>query len=193
MADTYLEARGLSIETATQARLGVVDSPEPGHEHYAGRLVIPYLDMVGVYALKFRCMSDHNCKETGCSKYLAPSGQEVSIFGVVDCDAVAEVIHIAEGELDRLILRQVFDEPAVGVPGVQTWQPHWHMHFSGFERVLIWPDGDKAGLDLANKIRHVVRNAEVVQVPKGVDVTELFLSGGADVMRAMVGEEEEVD
>jgi len=109
----------------------------------------------------------------------------------LDCDSTADVIHITEGELDRLILKQVFDEPVAGIPGVQNWKAHYPFHFAGFERVLVWPDGDKAGEDLANKIRHQVGNAEVVPVPKGMDVTELFLSVGAEVMRRMTGEEDD--
>jgi len=146
--------------------------------------------MLGVYALKFRCLEHDDCKTVGCSKYMSPTGQETSIYGVLDCDSTEGTIHITEGELDRLILKQVFGEPVAGVPGVQNWKAHYPFHFSGFERVLIWPDGDKAGADLANKIQHQVRNAEVVSVPKGMDVTELFLSVGAEVMRQMVGEDD---
>lgn len=187
----YLRDRGIDEETAAIARIGVVVSPEPGHEQYISRLVIPYVDMLGVYALKFRCIAHEDCKTESCSKYLALPGQDVSIYGVLDCDSVADTIHVAEGELDRIILKLVFpDDAAVGIPGVQTWQAHWPFHFAGFERVLVWADGDKAGQDLGNRIRKEVRNAEVVAVPRGMDVTDLYLAVGPDVMRSMVGEEE---
>lgn len=189
----YLIERGLTdISVIETARLGVVASPEPGHEHLLGRLAIPYIDMLGVYGIKFRCTIGHDCKTEGCTKYLALPGQEVGVYGVVDTDSIRDTIHITEGELDRLVLKQVFpDDPVVGIPGTQTWKPHHHFHFAGFERVLMWADGDKAGLDLANRIRRDVRTAEVVAVPKGMDVTELYLDVGADVMREMAGLDDE--
>lgn len=189
-AISYLTARGITEATAHAARLGVVTSPDPGHERFTGRLVIPYLDKLGVYALKFRCILPHVCKESNCIKYDSPIGQETSLYGVLDTDEVAQTIHISEGELDRLILRQVFDEPAVGVPGVQNWKPHYKFHFQSFDRVLIWPDGDKQGRDLANKLQKELRTLEVVPVPDNMDVTDLFLSVGAEVMREMIGNQE---
>lgn len=189
----YLNARGITDEDViAAARLGVVDSPEPGHEHLRGRLCIPYIDMIGVFGQKFRCTVDHDCKAEGCPKYLALEGQEVGIYGIVDADSTMDTCHVTEGELDRLILKQVFpSEPVLGIPGTQTWKPHHHFHFDGFERVLIWADGDKAGLDLAHRIIKEVRTAELVTVPKGLDVTELYLQVGAEVLRKMAGLEEE--
>lgn len=191
----YLDGRGITDPAViATARLGVVGSPEPGHEHLRGRLCIPYIDMVGVYGQKFRCLVDHDCKASGCPKYLALDGQEVGIYGIVDADSTMDTCHISEGELDRLILKQVFpSEPVLGIPGTQLWKPHHHYHFDGFERVLIWADGDKAGLDLAHRISKEVRTAELVTVPKGMDVTELFLQVGAETLRGMAGVNEEGD
>lgn len=191
-ANSYLRGRGIEEEAAEAARLGVVTSPEVSHEQYVGRLCIPYLDKLGVYAVKFRCMIEHSCKESSCSKYLSPLGQESSLYGVLDADAIATTIHIAEGELDRLILKQVFPgDSAISVPGAQSWKPHYKFHFGGFDRVVIWPDGDKAGEDLANRIQKDVRSAEVAPVPKGLDVTDLYVTSGADTLRQMIGEDDE--
>lgn len=191
----YLTGRGITdIHVIAAARLGVVDSPELGHEHLIGRLVIPYIDMMGVYGMKFRCMMHDDCKAEGCTKYLALAGQEIGIYGICDTDSTRDTIHVTEGELDRLVLMQVFpDDPVVGIPGAQLWKPHHPYHLAGFERVLLWADGDKAGQDLANRIRHDVRAAEVVNIPRGKDVTELYLEVGADVMREMAGMDEESD
>ncbi len=190
-AISYLERRGLSEATAIAHRLGVVTSPELGHERFTGRLAIPYLDRLGVYAIKFRCIKDHVCKLESCPKYDAPQGQETSLYGILDTDEIAQTIHITEGELDRLILRQVFDEPAVGVPGVQNWKPHYRFHFQSFDRVLIWPDGDKAGKDLANKLQRELRSLEVIPVPDGMDVTDVYVARGADTLKLMAGNDGE--
>jgi hypothetical protein len=190
----YLGDRGITQDTAMAARLGVAVSPEPGHEHAINRLVIPYEDKRGVYALKFRCLAHEDCKPDGCTKYLGISGQETSLYGVLDTDSTADTIHITEGELDRLILRQVFpDEPVVALPGSNAWKPHHVFHFSGFERVLVWADGDKAGEKLASDIRRSVRSAETIAMPSGKDVTDVFLESGADVLRGMAGLDEEED
>ena len=172
----------------------MVLSPEPGHEHAINRLVIPYIDKRGVYALKFRCLEHEDCKPHGCSKYLSLPGQETSIYGVLDTDSTQDTIHITEGELDRLIISQVFvGEPVVALPGATSWKPHHVFHFGGFDRVLVWADGDKAGQDLGNRIRKDVRTAETIALPQGKDVTDVFLESGADVLRTMAGMDEEED
>lgn len=189
---SYLQGRGIEEATAQRFRLGFVSTPEPGHEQYAGRLAIPYIDALGVYGLKFRCTVHADCKSEQCTKYLALPGQEVGVYNVIASDSLGDTIHVSEGELDCLILTQVFpDSPVVGIPGAQLWKPHHAFHFSGFERVLLWMDGDKAGTDLGNRIRHDVRTAEIVSIPKGKDVTDLYLDHGAEVLRQMVGEDEE--
>jgi DNA primase len=189
----YLEKRGISEQSAIEARLGVVVSPETGHEHAAGRLAIPYVDKIGVYAIKFRCLVHEDCKAEGCPKYLGLPGQETSLYGILDVDSTEDTIHITEGEFDRWVVKQVFNQPCVGVPGVSQWKIHAPYHFGGFDRVVIWPDGDKAGTDLAHKIRKDVRQAEVVAMPHGKDVTDIFLEFGADVLREMAGTDEEGD
>lgn len=189
-AASYLQGRGISREAAVAARLGVVVSPEPGHEHAAGRLAIPYLNKRGVTGIKFRCIQEHNCKETGCAKYLNVPGIETGLYNVRDVDAVSDVIHVCEGELDALVLRMVLDEPVVGVPGTQAWKPHHPFHFHGFERVLLWGDGDGPGRDLAARIRKEVPVAELVPLPDGHDVNSLFLAAGAGRLRELAGLQE---
>jgi len=187
----YLQERGITETTARAARLGVVVSPEPGHEHAINRLSIPYVDKAGVYAIKFRCLVHEDCKPHGCVKYLGLPGQETSLYSVLDTDSTKDTIHITEGELDRLILTQVFTgEPVVALPGATQWKAHHPYHFSGFERVLIWADGDKAGQDLANRIRKDVRAAETIALPQGKDVTDMYLEFGADILRQMAGVDE---
>jgi DNA primase len=158
-----------------------------------GRLVIPYLDMAGVYGLKFRCIVHDDCKSEGCAKYLSLPGQETSVYGVVDADSTSSTVHVTEGEFDRLIIRQVFNEPCLGIPGVSNWKPHFPFFFGGFERVLMWPDGDKAGEDLANRVSKSVRGVEVMPIPRGMDVTSYYLAQGAKPLISMAGGDENED
>lgn len=189
-AASYLKGRGITHAAAVEARLGVVAFPEPGHEHAKGRLAIPYLNKRGPSGIKFRCIEDHSCKEAGCAKYLNVPGIETGLYGVLDVDTVSSVIHVCEGELDRLVLRMVLDQPVVGVPGTQAWKPHHPFHFAGFDRVLLWADGDGPGRDLAGRIRKEVTAAELVSLPDGHDVNSLLLDAGAARLRELAGLQE---
>lgn len=189
-AATYLAGRGIDPEATERWRLGVVSSPEPGHEWFLGRLSIPYTNKLGVMALKFRCLQEHDCKASNCKKYMWPDGQEMYVFNVGACDTAEAVIHVAEGEVDAIILAEAFGQPAVGVPGVGVWQQHWPFHFQGFERVIVWPDGDKAGRDWASKVRKEISQAEIMQMPSGKDVNDLYLEAGTEALKALAGIDE---
>lgn len=191
LALSYLAGRGVTEATAKQYRLGVVDSPEPGHEPNIGRIAIPYIDKLGVYGLKFRCMVGHDCKAEKCPKFTSLPGFEVSVYNILTTDALSDTIHICEGEPDAWIISQVFGAPVVGVPGATNWKDHWRYHFSGFDRVVMWPDGDKAGADLANRVKKSVRHVEFMPVPEGEDVGSLFLGRGEEFLWALFGDERE--
>lgn len=187
----YLTGRGLTLETALAARLGAVLSPEPGHEHAAGRLSIPYTNKLGVIGLKFRCVVGHDCKAESCPKYIIPNGQDEYLYGVSDADIDADTFHITEGELDRLILKQVLGEPVVGLPGASVWAPHHPWHFKGWSRVLSWADGDKAGQDMNRRLRKDIPGLETVPMPSGHDVNSLLLWQGAEAIKRLAGMEDE--
>lgn len=191
LASGYLLARGIEVATARRWRLGVCSEPEVGHESAIGRLAIPYTNRLGVIGIKFRCMSGHVCKEHQCPKYLAPLGQELYLFNVTAVDDDGSTIHITEGELDAVVLAEVLGEPVVGVPGASAWRPHHPWHFRGFERVLVWADGDKAGQDLARMLRKELPAAEIVTMPQGCDVNSVYVERGAEAIRKLAGEDEE--
>lgn len=186
-AACFLKGRGLDLEVAGRWRLGVVVSPEPGHEWFAGRLAIPYINKLGVMAIQFRCLQDHDCKSVGCRKYLWPDGQEMFLYNVAAVDTAEPVIHMTEGAMDAMVLAEALVQPVVGVPGVGIWQQHWPTHFHGFDRVLAWPDGDKAGQAWAAKLRKEIPTVEVIQLPPGSDVNDLYLGQGTEALRALAG------
>ena len=57
LAQGYLESRGIPLEVARLAQLGVVAEPDTGHEQYTGRLSIPYITKTGVVDLRFRSLN----------------------------------------------------------------------------------------------------------------------------------------
>lgn len=186
----YLGARGITEAMARRHRLGVCSEPELGHESSVGRLAIPYTNRAGVIGIKFRCLRDHSCKAESCPRYLAPLGQEVFLFNVLAVEEDASTIHITEGELDAVVLAEVTGEPVVGCPGTGSWRPHHPWHMRGFERVLVWPDGDQAGTDWARMLRKDVSTAEIVTMPSGHDVTSLYTQAGADAIRRLAGDDD---
>lgn len=157
---------------AGTARLGFVGSDTlDGYDKYRGMLLIPFTNLNGqVVAVRFRNL-------TGVGpKYLQPSGSPVFPFrpwSVGDC----LVAHVTEGELDCLSLVAAGFEGAVGFPGASTWRDYYKHLFDGCDEVLVWADGDDAGLGFAEKVLESVPQARLVRVPEGKDVNDLLVRG----------------
>lgn len=181
VAAEYLEARGITEDTAVWARLGVVDEGIHGDSEAAfQRLSIPYTTRSGVVDLRFRCIRDHECGEVGCSKYLGRPGATLRIYGVDDLVSAGDTIAVTEGELDRLILRQL-GYPAVGLPGAESWKRHWHRLLEDFSRVVVFGDGDAAGARFIRKLMdQFPQSVEGVQLVDGEDVNSTYLLEGRE-------------
>lgn len=178
-AMSFLSARGITSETAERFGLGVVPDGVKGYEQYYGRLVIPYVDRSGVYGFKFRCMALHDCKAEDCAKYLNPEGQELGLFNVLALDSDSEILHVCEGEIDTIVLAQIVPDPVIGLPGADVWRDHFPFHMAGFERVCLWPDGDRAGKDMGKAWLKKLRTVEIMRIPNGHDVNSVFCAQGA--------------
>lgn len=181
VAAGYLEGRGITEDTAVAARLGVVDEEIHGDSEAAfNRLSIPYITRSGVVDLRYRCIRTHDCAEVGCSKYLGRPGSSLRIFGVSDLVSADDTIAITEGELDRLILRQL-GYPSVGLPGAESWKRHWGRLFEDFSRIIVFGDGDSAGRRFIKKMMdEFPQTVEGVQLDDGEDVNSMFLLEGRD-------------
>lgn len=178
----YLLARGITGTMAQRFRLGYVADPQPGHESYAGRLAIPYLTPAGVRTIRFRRVT-----EDDSPKYLGIAGQDVHLFNAGSLLTGGPVALAAEGELDALVLSEVFGLPAVGVPGSQSWKPWWGRCFAGFSRVLVFTDGDSAGADLGKRFATEVPGTVILRMPDGADVSDVHMSEGAAGLRRRAG------
>jgi Toprim domain-containing protein len=181
VAAEYLEGRGITEDTAVSARLGVVDGEIHGDPEAAfQRLSIPYITRSGVVDLRFRCIRDHECGEVGCAKYLGRPGATLRLYGVDDLVSAGDTIAVTEGELDRLILRQL-GYPAVGLPGAESWKRHWSRLFEDFQRVVVFGDGDAAGVRFIRKFfDQFPQSTEAAQLPEGEDVNSMFLLEGPE-------------
>lgn len=186
----FLEGRGISKEVAYNFRLGTITEPHPGHEAHVGWLSIPYLTALEVcVGFKFRRLDD------GKPKYGSPTGQKAHLYNVKDIMKMKSYIVICEGELDTIITSGVLNIPAVGIPGVQAWKPHFPKLFTGYDTVYIVgdndikEDGSNPGHEFAKRVASEVINSQIVQLPPGMDINDHYLQFGADATRhLLVGE-----
>jgi DNA primase len=180
---TYLASRGIDLDTAKEWQLGVAVDPLSGHEPLKGRLIVPYLTPNGPVGLVGRCIRNHDCKATGCPKYLAEPGERRRLYNVGALHVDSRSIVMTEGELDALACQALAGVPAVGVPGIKNWQPHFAALFDGYADVVLCADGDEAGGKLIATVKDALTNVRVVTMPKGEDVNSYIATHGADAFR----------
>lgn len=181
-----VQARGLSDETLAASRIGLVgDDAEPGFERYEGKLLIPYLGHDGrIITVRFR--RPEWVTESG-PKYLSLDGDVPRIYGIADIHQAGTVLHVTEGELDRLILKQI-GWHAVAIPGAAMWSGIFRNMLKGFSTVVTWFDGDEAGAELTRKVHGALRQAVPARIPRSEDVNSLYLTGGADALHELAQE-----
>jgi DNA primase len=174
----YLEGRGISEDVAQQFSLGVVTDPINGHETHAGWLSVPYLTALGMcVGVKFRRLDD------GKPKYGAPTGQK----------GHSPVVVVCEGELDAVVVSGILNLPAVGVPGVQAWKPHFNKLFTGYDTVYvvgdndIKEDGTNPGAEFSRRVSQEVMNSRIVSLPPSMDINDFYLTHGKDEALKLFG------
>ena len=187
-AELYLEGRGIPRYIAEQFDIGTITDPIAGHEMYEGWLSIPYITAMGhCVGFKFRRLDD------GKPKYGSPLGQKAHLYNVSDITVDSGVIVVCEGELDTVVVSGVCGIPAVGVPGVAAWKPHFARLFTGFDTVYIVGDNDvkedgtNPGEEFARRVASELVNGQIVQLPPGMDINELYLAQGEEAISNLVG------
>lgn len=181
----YLMGRGITPDVADTFRVGVVKDPLPGHGRFRNFLSIPYLDRDSKpLSMRFRCLQQHDCRDFGHGKYMSITDEPARMFNIRAIHEAMDVIHVAEGELDALVLTMC-GMPAVAIPGAALWAQHHRRMLAGFNRVWVWGDPDDAGADFTNRLTRSMRQAKGVRLRDG-DVTETYLLGGAEALHALV-------
>ena len=184
----YLAGRGISEEVAARYRLGTITDPINGHDAYEGWLSIPYITALGIcVGFKFRRL------DNGKPKYGSPLGQKSHLYNVPDLTLDVATMVICEGELDAVILSGMCNIPAVAVPGVAAWKPHYSKLFSGYDRIYIVgdndvkEDGSNPGAEFARRVASEVLNGQIVQLPPSMDINDVYLAQGLDAINDLVG------
>jgi DNA primase len=186
-----LAERGISEEVAARFQLGTITEPMNGHESYEGWISIPYITASGsCVGFKFRRTDE------GKPKYGSPTGQKSHLYNVCDITIDSPRVVVCEGELDTVITSGVLGIPAVGVPGVAAWKPHFPKLFAGYETIYVVgdndvkEDGSNPGAEFAKRVANEVMNSVIVTLPAGMDINDYYLANGADATRALlIGQE----
>lgn len=181
MAADYLRSRGITKEVALSAQLGVVEHPEVGHEAFQGRLSIPYITKTGVVDIRFRSLNP-----AVEPKYMGMTGAVTKLYNVKDIDRAGDWIGLCEGELDTITLSKSVGIPCVGVPGANSWKPHYTRLLADFERVFIFADGDQPGLEFAKGLSKDLP-VTIVTLPDGEDVNSCYVKYGKEYLLEKAG------
>ena len=179
-AEDDLKSRGIPMETARLARLGVVVEAEVGHEAYQGRLSIPYVTKTGVVDLRFRSLNP-----AVEPKYMGLTGADTKMYNVLDIERAGDFIGVCEGELDTLTMSSCVGIPCIGVPGANSWKKHYTRLLADFERVYVFADGDQPGKEFATSLARELP-VTIVQFPDGEDVNSFYISNGAEAIRQKI-------
>jgi len=177
----YLASRGITEATARTFRLGFVVNPETGHELYQGKLAIPYLTPSGVVDIRFRSLNS----DSG-PKYLSRPGASTHIYNITALNQDSGMLVVCEGEIDTIIATQV-GFTAVGLPGANNWKPFYSRVLDGWDKIMLFCDGDSAGREMAKNISRELDNVFPVFMPDNQDVNDVFLAEGAEGLRKRVG------
>ena len=179
-AEDYLKNRGIPIEVARLASLGVVEEPEVGHEQYIGRLAIPYITKTGVVDLRFRSLNP-----AVEPKYMGLTGAETKMYNVLDIEKANNFIGVCEGELDTVTMSGCVGIPCIGVPGANSWKKHYTRLLADFERVFVFADGDQPGTEFARSLARELP-VTIIQLPEGHDVNSMYVQEGAEYFHSKV-------
>lgn len=182
-AQDYLRTRGLSADKQAYFRLGYVSDPVPGHEKFKGRIVIPYLTRNGVVGMKFRAL-DPEAK----AKYLNLPRQAPRIFNPEAFFSDKPYIAICEGEMDAMTAHSRL-LPAVGMPGVSSWEEWFSRPFAGYEVIYVLADNDDKGqgAKFADELSERLENVRTILMPPGEDVNSFVIKEGHEALLGKVG------
>jgi DNA primase len=173
------QQRGLKKKTIFDAALGY----NPRGRHFGGYwleegITIPTLAGPDIWAVNVR--TSKAAQERGRPKYQAMTGSvKRGLYQVNRLDG-ARVGVVCEGEFDALLLAQFLPVgcAAVATGGATMPAERWRLHFAHLDRLLLVFDNDAAGQKAAAHWLEMFPWADVLQVPRGNDVTDYWRGGG---------------
>lgn len=140
--EEYISLRGISRETWEKRGVGEVN----------GNVAFPYHENGQLVLVKYRKPKKYK-KGDGQKAWREEGGKPV-FWGMDECDPEKPLI-IVEGEFDALALDECGVENVVSVPSgssdLECVNLCWDW-LNKFKKVIIWPDNDKAGLEMMTNL-----------------------------------------
>ena len=125
----------------------------------------------------------------GKPKMISLPGSKRSLFPPPEVLLKGEPTFVVEGEPAAVSVWSCGLQ-AVGVPGASSWRFDWAGRLGLFRRLVILPDCDQQGRDLAERIAGVVPRAEVVDLEPscsdGTDIGDWVADGGPVQLRRLL-------
>lgn len=186
---TYLKNRGLTKETVTSFRLGLVEDidPDSGHDFMVGRLAIPYITQTGIVQIRFRAIPYTGVPgdPEDSPKIMGEPGMKTTIYNAIDL-LNADTICLCEGEPDVWSARQAGFN-AIGIPGANAWS-NIYAKILRYRRVIILADNDDhgEGLKFAKQVREDVRGSRIKLMPQGYDVNKYLIENGTESLKEFI-------
>lgn len=191
-ARTYWRSQGLNDGTIERYRLGYC--PECPTYQQSASYVIPYYHAGNLISIRHRLATPN-----GCGKYRPEFvGLPNQLFNLDALNPQSEEIHfgllnpgevlLVEGEVKSLYLSDIQDLPAVGMPGVESWQEEWIKYFAGVSKVYVTldPDAERKAADITRTLNaNGIEARNVLLTCKPDDF--FWLNGGnpSDFMRIL--------
>lgn len=167
--------------------LGIVETPEEGHEFQKDRLSIPYITQTGIVQIRFRALpySGVPGDPEPSPKYKSEAGAGSTIYNARALMSTGNIA-VTEGEMD-CISAHVAGINAIGIPGANSWQ-NVYGHVLRYRKVAILADNDDhgEGMKFAETVQHAVRGARIVLMPKGFDVNSFLVNNGPEALKSLV-------
>lgn len=186
---TYLVNRGLTKETVTSFRLGLVEDidPDSGHDFMIGRLAIPYITQTGIVQIRYKSIPKTGIPgdPIDSPKIMGEPGMKTTIYNAIDL-LDSDTVCLCEGEPDTWSARQAGFN-AIGIPGANAWLP-LYAKILRYRKVIILTQNDDHGecMKMAKQIREDVRGSRIKLMPQGYDVNSFLIENGTDKLREFI-------
>lgn len=194
--DYLRNKRGLTDEIIQAAQLGYIPGrPQEWIERDCIKMpcgiTIPWYADGAIWGIKVR-------RSVGEQRYQQASGGNIKgCLYSADHTQPGLPIFITEGEFDALIAWQVGGKglSPVAIASASNWRisRRWFGKLLAAPRIWVCMDSDQAGMKAAAGIALLSSAVQVVQVPVGKDLTELFMMAGNQVvcewLRQVIGQQ----
>ena len=185
-AQDWLMARGITLETAEQMRLGFIQSAEAVNEHHPwvgdGWIIIPTIQDNVITCLKYRSLVGKKMQIDGktVSGIIRGRNMQTSLYNMQNISCMEDV-YVVEGEPDVWAMAQA-GFIAVGYPSAEyTPTAAERDILVRANRVIIAGDNDEAGAKMRKLQVEIRERCFVLEWPHGIkDANDALMKADGD-------------